>query len=135
MPLQHIKKFMTRFYDKIFVTLWVDGFLFSTLIGIAQHSLVLTVLMLVGLSWLICRPKGTVYMVVAMSISWGYIGASIGYSFGGWIWAMIFGSLFLIQGLRIHWRKLQLSWVDVKFGVKDKIQYQYNWYLRRQNLN
>jgi hypothetical protein len=128
MALQPVRKFIIRFNDKIFATLWFELFLFSVLIGIASHSLAVTVLMLLGLSWLICRAKGTVYTVVAMSLLWGYIAASIGYSFGGWVWVAVLGSIFLIKGVRIHWRKLGLSWVDLNFGVTNTVDLRNNWY-------
>ena len=133
--IKHIKKFIFRFYDNTFLTLAIEFVLFSVLLGIAFYSWVVSVLMLLGSSWLISKPKGTVYMVWAMSLLWGFIAASVGYSCGGWVWASVLGSLMLIQGVRIHWRKLGLSWVDLNYGVKNDIDFRSNWDLRRQNLN
>ncbi len=132
---RHIKKFIAQFYDKIFASLWLESLLFSVLIGIGFRSWVVSGLMFLGLTLLIHQPKGTVYTVVALSLMWGYIAASIGYSFGGWLWAAVLGSLGLIQGVRIHWRKLGLSWVDLDYGVKNVIDFRGHWDLRRQNLN
>ena len=133
--ITHIKGFLTRFNNKIYTTLWIESLLFSALFGVAFHSWLVFSLMSVGLFWLIHQTKGMAYTVIALSLFFGFISASIGYSFGGWLWAGILGIMVLVKAIQVHWRKLGMSWVDLGFRWNKVVRWQRNGYLGRQNLN
>ena len=133
---KQIKRFITRlFNDKIFAKLCFEILVFSMLLGIGFKSWIIFGLIFFGLSWLLHQFNGKIYTVIALSCVWGFIAASIGYSFGGWLWAAILGIIVLIKGIRVYWRKLELSWVDWGLNSNNLIEWQRNGYLGRQNLN
>lgn len=92
---------MSLLNNKNFRILGFELLLFFVIFGIAYRSWLVSGLMLVGLSWLMSRPQGTVYMIYALSSLWGFIAFSIGYSLG-WGWASVLGLAFFLVGVTAH---------------------------------
>ena len=51
--LDPIKRFVTKFHDKTFATLWLEVLLFSVLLGSLPHLWSIACLMFFGLSWIL----------------------------------------------------------------------------------
>ena len=115
--------------------LWFELILFFIIFGMAYRSWVVLSLILVGLSWLMSRPQGTVYMVYALSSLWGFIAFSIGYSLG-WGWASGLGVAFFLMGIAAHMAGLKRP-LDrpAPSRPRDSNDWRRNWYLGQPNLN
>jgi predicted membrane protein len=133
--VKHIKKFMSQLNDQNFRLLYFELLLFFVLFGIAYRSWLVLSLVLVGLSWLMSRPKGTVYMIFALSSLWGFIAFSIGYSLG-WGWASVLGLAFFLVGITAHTTGLTRP-LDrpIPSRHKNANDWRRNWYLDQPNLN
>lgn len=109
--------------------------LFFVIFGIAYRSWLVFSMILAGLSWLMSRPKGTVYMIFALSSLWGSIAFSIGYSLG-WGWASVLGLAFFLVGITAHTSGLKRP-LDrpVSSRQKNASEWRRNWYLGQPNLN
>jgi len=134
---RNFKNFIVQFHDKAFATLFVESLLFSALLGVGFRSWEVGGLIFLGLSCLLNRWwNGKVYAVIALSFIWGFVAASIGYSFGGWVWSSILGVFVFIKGVQIHLRKLKLSWGVVNFiEYNNTIESRHSWIFGGQNLN
>lgn len=131
--LKHIPKLYSN--DKNSRLLWSELMIFSIIFGIAYRSWFVLILMLVGLSWFMSRPKGTVYMIYALSSLWGFIAFSIGYSLGlGW--ASVLGLTFFLMGITAHMSGLKRP-LDrpVSLRHRNTDDWRRNWYLGQPNLN
>lgn len=106
---------MTFLNNKNFMILGFEIFLFSGVFGIAYHSWLVFGLMFLGLFLLMNISKNTVYMVITMSLIWGFIAFSIGYSSGEWSWAVILGGIFFLLGVGAHMIGLKRSWDGMMF--------------------
>ena len=69
--LRHIQGLYSN--DKNSRILGFELIIFFIIFGIAYRSWLVLSLVLVGLSWLMSRPKGTVYMIYAFSSLWGCV--------------------------------------------------------------
>ena len=109
--------------------------LFFIIFGMAYRSWVVLSLILVGMSWLMSRPQGTVYMVYALSSLWGFIAFSIGYSLG-WGWASGLGMLSFLMGVAAHMAGLKRP-LDrpVSSRQRHTNDWRRNWYLGQPILN
>jgi len=103
-----IKKMKGRLGDSNHIILLFELLLFSVLYGVAFRSWIVSGLMILGLYWIMSRPKGTVYMIFALSFLWGFIAFSIGHSIS-WGWATALGMAFLLLGLGAHMTGLKKS--------------------------
>lgn len=121
--------------DKNSRILWFELMIFFIIFGIAYRSWLVPSLVLVGLSWLMSRPKGTVYMIFALSFLWGFIAFSIGYSLG-WGWASVLGLTFFLVGMTAHMSGLKWP-LDrpVSSRHQNANEWRRNWYLGQPNLN
>ncbi len=136
MTFQPIKRFITQFNDKTFATLWLESLLFSVLFGIGFHSLLVSVLMFVGLTWLMNKWKGTLYAILTLSFLWGFIVFCICYSAGGWVWGLGLGAIVFYKGVRVHFRELKESLDNFNFFTSNNIrEWRQDNYWGRQNLN
>lgn len=126
---------MALLNNKNFRILGFELLLFLVVFGIAYRSWLMLGLMLAGLSWLMSRPKGTVYMIYALSSLWGFIAFSIGYSLG-WGWASVLGMAFFLVGITAHTSGLQRP-LDrpVSSRHKHTDEWRRNWYFGQPNLN
>lgn len=126
---------MALLNNKNFRILGFELLLFFVVFGMAYHSWLVLSLVLVGLSWLMSSPKGTVYMIYALSSLWGFIAFSIGYSLG-WGWASVLGLVFFLVGITAHMSGLQRP-LDrpVSSRQKNTTDWRRNWYLGQPNLN
>lgn len=131
--LRHIQRLYSN--DKNSRLLWSELIIFFIIFGIAYRSWLVLSLMLVGLSWLMSRPKGTVYMIFALSSLWGFIAFSIGYSLG-WGWASVLGLASFLMGVIAHMSGLTRP-LDrpVSSRQKNTNEWRRNWYLGQPNLN
>lgn len=131
--LRHIQGLYSN--DKNLKILWFELIIFFIIFGIAYRSWLVLSLVLGGLSWLMSRPKGTVYMIYALSSLWGFIAFSIGYSLG-WGWASGLGLAFFLVGVTAHTSGLQRP-LDrpVSSRQKNANEWRRNWYLGQPNLN
>ena len=131
--LRHIQGLYSN--DKNSRILWFELIIFFIIFGIAYRSWLVFSLMLVGLSWLMSRPKGTVYMIFALSSLWGFIAFSIGYSLG-WGWASVLGLAFSLVGVTAHMSGLKWP-LDrpVSSRQKNANEWRRNWYFGQPNLN
>lgn len=131
--LRHIQGLYSN--DKNSRLLWSELIIFFIIFGIAYRSWLVLSLMLVGLSWLMSRPKGTVYMIYILSSLWGFIAFSIGYSFG-WGWASVLGLAFFLTGITAHMSGLKRP-LDrpVSSRQRNANDWRRNWYLGQPNLN
>lgn len=121
--------------DTNFMTLWFEQLLFSSLYGVAFHSWVVFGVMFLGSFWLLNRPRGTVRMIYAMSLLWGFIAFSIGHSIS-WGWAIASGMAFFLLGLGAHMTGLKKPLISMaSSGNNDSIAWRRNGYNGRQNLN
>ncbi len=133
--VRNIKNFIAQFHDKTFATLWLESLLFSVLFGIGFHSWLVSVLMFLGLSWLMNKWKGTLYTIFTLSFLWGFMIFCIVYSVGGWVWGLALGSLVFYKGVRIHLRELKESLNFNFFGSNNVREWRQDNYWGRQNLN
>ena len=126
---------MALLNNKNFRILGFELLLFFVVFGIAYRSWLVLSLMLVGLSWLMSRPKGTVYMIYALSFLLGFIAFSIGYSLG-WGWASVLGLAFFLAGITAHMSGLQRP-LDRQESSRHQPtnEWRRNWYLGQLNLN
>ncbi len=131
--LRHIRRLYAS--DQNSRILWFELILFFIIFGMAYHSWVVLSLILVGMSWLMSRPQGTVYMVYALSSLWGFIAFSIGYSLG-WGWASTLGLVFFLIGVTTHMSGLKRP-LDrpVSSRQGNANDWRRNWYLGQPNLN
>jgi hypothetical protein len=130
-----IKKIKANLGDSNFVILWFEQLLFSALYGIAFHSWVVFGLMFLGSFWLLNRPRGTVHMIYAMSLLWGFIAFSIGHSIS-WGWATMLGMAFFLLGVGAHLTGLTKPVVSTIVSVNhENNEWRRNGYEGRQNLN
>ena len=131
--LGHIQGFYSN--DQNSRLLWSELIIFFIIFGIAYRSWLVLSLMLAGLSWLMSRPKGTVYMIFALSSLWGFIAFSIGYGLG-WGWASVSGLVFFLVGITAHMsglkRPLDRPVSSRQGNIND---WRRNWYLGQPNLN
>ncbi len=131
--LRHIRGLYSD--DKNSRLLWSELIIFFIIFGIAYRSWLVLSLMLVGLSWLMNRPNGTVYMIFALSSLWGFIAFSIGYSLG-WGWASALGLVFFLMGVTAHMSGLKRPLDSpVSFRQRNANDWRRNWYLGQPNLN
>ena len=84
---------MTFLNNKNIRILGFEALLFSALYGVAFRSWVVFGVMFLGSFWLLNRPRGTVHMIYAMSLLWGFIAFSVGHSIS-WGWAAMLGGSF-----------------------------------------
>jgi hypothetical protein len=130
-----IRGIKDRFSDSNFMILWLEQLLFSALYGIAYRSWLVFGMMFLGSFWLLNGRRGTVRMVYAMSLLWGFIAFSIGYSIS-WGWAAALGGLFFLIGIRAHLTGLKSL---VSSGIDSANHGQNEWrrggYNGLQNLN
>lgn len=115
--------------------LWSELIIFFIIFGIAYRSWLVLSLVLVGLSWIMSGPKGTIYMIFALSSLWGFIAFSIGYSLGlGW--ASGLGLAFFFLGVTAHMSGLKRP-LDRPLSSRQKNtnEWRRNWYLGQPNLN
>ena len=133
--LRQMKKILTQsINDKNFMILGFELFLFSALYGVAFHSWVVFGVMFLGLSWLLNRPRGTAYMICAVSLFWCFIAFSIGYSIS-WGWAAVLGGAFFILGITAHVTGLKRPLVSkLVLSNQNHIEWRRNGY-PRQNFN
>ncbi len=126
---------MALLNNKNFRILGFELLLFFVVFGIAYRSWLVLSLMLVGLFWLMSRPKGTVYMIYALSSLWGFIAFSIGYSLG-WGWASVLGLAFFLIGVTAHMSGLKRP-LDrpVSSRHQNTNEWRRNWYFGQPNLN
>jgi len=131
--LRHIQGLYSN--DKNSRILWFELIMFFIIFGIAYRCWLVLSLVLVGLVWLMSRPKGTVYMTYALSSLWGFIAFSIGYSLG-WGWASGLGLAFFLVGVTAHMAGLKRP-LDrpVPSRHKNGNEWRRNWYLGQPNLN
>lgn len=131
----NIKKYLSKFHDINFRILWFEQLLLSVIIGSSFNSLLLFCLVFLGLSWVLSRSRGLLYMVYILSFIWGLIGMVAGYCLSGLWWGISLGLLFFILGLVIHFRDLKQIVVDNKDTEEGEIDNDYNWFIRKQSLN
>ncbi|MDP2654366.1 MAG: hypothetical protein Q8Q08_10085 [Candidatus Omnitrophota bacterium] len=132
---QFIRKIKDRLGDSNFKILWFEQLLFSTLYGIAFRSWLVFGVMFLGSLWLLNRPRGVLHMIYAMSLLWGFIAFSIGYSIS-WGWAAALGGSFFLIGIRAHLtglKSLVSSCVDS--AKHEQIDWRRDGYNGLQNLN
>jgi len=134
--LNTIKNFMIRLREANFRILWFELLLLSVILGGPLHSWPVACLILLGLSWILNRQKGALYMVFVLSFCWGLIAMAIVYCFSGWGWAAAWGVFILVCGIGIHFRDLKQPLYDIK-SIEDakELQWKSNCYFGRQNLN
>ena len=81
------------------------------------------------------RPKGTVYMIFALSFLWGFIAFSIGHSLS-WGWAAGLGGILFLVGIGAHMSGLEHPFDrDVISEHKNADDWRKNWYLGERSLN
>ena|SRR3990167_8232933 len=124
---------MALLNNKNFRILGFELLLFFVVFGIAYRSWLVLGLALVGLLWIMSRPKGRAYMIFALSSLWGFIAFSIGYSWG---WASVLGLAFFLVGVTAHMSGLQRP-LDrpVSSRQRNANDWRRNWYLGQPNLN
>jgi hypothetical protein len=111
------------------------GFPLSALFGIAFRSWVVFGVMFLASFWLLNRPRGTVHMIYAMSLLWGFIAFSVGHSIS-WGWATALGMAFFLLGVGAHLTDLKKPVVSTVVSVnQNNIEWRRNGYQGRQNLN
>ncbi len=133
--LKLIQRFITSFNEKNFRILGFELLLFSMVFGIAYGSWLIFGLMLVGLSWLMSRPKGTFYLIFVLSFLWGFIAFSIGYSLG-WGWGAVAGLAVFLFGVNAHMSGLKRPFEkSTSPEYKNLDHWRKNWHLSRQSLN
>ena len=126
---------MTFLNNKNIRILGFEALLFSALYGVAFRSWVVFGVMFLGSFWLLNRPRGTVHMIYAMSLLWGFIAFSVGHSIS-WGWAAMLGVIFFLIGVRAHFTGLKNLMSSTVVSVNhDRIEWQRNVYQGRQNLN
>ena len=133
---EFIKKIKIHLGDSNFMILWFEQLLFSALYGVAFRSWVVFGVMFLGSFWLLNRPRGTVHMIYAMSLLWGFIAFSIGHSIS-WGWAAALGVIFFLIGVRTHLTGLKkpVGPSTVVSFNHENIDWRRNGYEGRQNLN
>jgi len=130
-----IKMIKDHLGDTNFMILGFELLLFSALYGIAFRSWVVFGVMFLGSFWLLNRPRGTVNMIYAMSLLWGFIAFSVGHSIS-WGWASVLGMAFFLLGVGAHLTGLKKPVVSPVVSVnQNNIGWQRNGYEGRQNLN
>lgn len=132
--LKHIKNFFPNLGDFNRRILWIESLLFSVIIGVSVHSWPVGCLILLGLSWILNKQKGPLYMVFIFSLIWSLAAMTIAYCFNGWGWGLTWGILSFAIGLTIHFRDLKRPLYEIR-PVDDEMQCMPGLYLRRQNLN
>jgi len=116
--------------------LWLELAVFSVIYGLMFRSWLAGAFIFLGSAVLMSRPQTVIYTVFVMSFLWAFVFAAIGFGIGGWIGAVILGVLVFSNGLRLHFRDLKRSWVDVDIaGAINVADWRQNWYLGGQNLN
>ena len=134
--IKTIKRFIAQFNDKTFATLWLESLLFSVLFGIGFHSLLVSVLMFVGLTWLMKKWKGTLYTILTLSFLWGFVVFCVCYSSGSWVWGFALGAIVFYKGVRIHFHELKESFDNFNvFSPNNIREWRQDNYWGRQNLN
>lgn len=105
----HFKAFIARFLSDVnYRVLWLEQLLFSVIIGASFHSVPVFCLMVVGLSWILGRPKGPLYMIYVLSLICGFVAMFVAYCLSGWGWPMTaWGVVVLVCGIGIHFRDLK----------------------------
>ncbi|MBF0522879.1 MAG: hypothetical protein HQL24_07500 [Candidatus Omnitrophica bacterium] len=130
-----IRKNKAHLGDHNFMILWFEALLFSVLFGAAFHSWVVFGSMFLGLSFLLSRIRGMIYMAYVMSILWGFIAFSIAYSIS-WGLAMAAGGSFFLIGIKAHFAGLKKRVTYKRVLVKQSyIEWRRNGYQGWQNLN
>lgn len=134
--LSLMRKFAARsINDKNFMILGFEIFLFSVLYGIAFHSWIVFGVIFLGSSWLLNRPQGTVHMIYATSLLWGFIAFSIGHGIS-WGWATALGMAFFLLGLGAHMTGLKKPIASAVVSVNyEKNEWRRNGYEGQSNLN
>ena len=122
---------MTLLNNKNFIILGFESLLFSGVFGIAYHSWLVFGIMFLGLSLLLKRSKNMVYIIVALSLLWGFIAFSIGYSSGEWIWGVTLGVIFFLFGVGAHLKNLKRPMDSMAFWDRNTDE----WRRVLRNLN
>ena len=126
---EFIRAVKDRLSDSNFMILWFEQLLFSALYGIAFRSWLVFGVMFLGSFWMLNGRRGTVHMIYAMSLLWGFIAFSIGYSIS-WGWAAALGGLFFLVGIMAHLTGLKSL---VSGGIDSVKHVQIEW--RRDSYN
>ncbi|MBF0618727.1 MAG: hypothetical protein HQL19_01010 [Candidatus Omnitrophica bacterium] len=104
-----IVNLFARLNDRSCRILALEALLFSGVFGLAYRSWVLFGVLLLLLWSALVLFKSKVFVMIALSCLWGFIAASIGYSSGGWPWALACGAGMMVIGVLAHVRELNFS--------------------------
>jgi hypothetical protein len=95
-------KILKELDDRACRILAFEAVLFSGIYAVAHLSWVVFGVMLVVLWGLLALPRGKIYVTIALSVLWGFIGVSIGYGLGRGPWAVGLGLAVFVFGLLVH---------------------------------
>ena len=76
---------MDKFTDHNFRMLWAEAAVLSVIIGAGFASWPGVIILLVGLTWILHRRLGIIYLIGIFSCAWGFLAGMIGYGLGGWV--------------------------------------------------
>jgi hypothetical protein len=130
-----INQFISKFKDHNFKVLWAESAVLSVIIGAGLGSWPGVIILLAGLTWVLHRRWGAIYLIGIFSCAWGFMAGMIGFGLGGWAWALLLGILSLISGVKIHLRDLKKPFNHIVIGQNNTNEWKQclNW--GRQNLN
>ncbi|MDE2231238.1 MAG: hypothetical protein KGJ95_04125 [Candidatus Omnitrophica bacterium] len=128
------RNFCSKLADYNYRILWAEAVVLSVIIGAGLASWPGVIVLLAALTWVLNRRWGKVLLIGLFSLAWGLLAGMIGFGLGGWVWALLLGSLALISGVKIHCRDLRRPFVSKSFDLFNSTQFRI---LRfgTQNLN
>jgi len=123
-----------RFDKSSLRVLWIEAFIFATIYALMFKTWLVWAVLFLPSAFLLSKPKTAVYTIFIICAQWVFIFAALGYGIGGWIGAVIVGTIVFYKGVRLHLRDLKHSTDKWEWDFVGH-DWRQNWYLGRQNLN
>jgi hypothetical protein len=133
--LKIFSDFTAKLANHNYKILWSEAVVLSVIIGAGLASWPGVIILLATLTCILNRHWGTIYLVGLFSCAWGFLAGMIGFGLGGWVWALLLGILALISGVKIHLRDLKRPFNQIVAGQNNTVEWGYDWFMGRQNLN
>ena len=123
-----------RFDKKSTWLLWAEAFIFAVIYGLMFKTWLVWAALFVPCTILLNKSNTAVYTIFIICGLWVFIFAALGYGIGGWIGAVVVGTIVLYKGVRLHLRDLKTSLDQWEWDYVGQ-DWRQNWHLGRQNLN